>query len=215
MIVDIVILAVIAVTVLIGRFKGLLLCLIDIGVLVASMILAFALCQPLASLISNNTEIDENISNTVNNTLKIDNIDLSAGNAENLPKPIADYVTKANGSINETKDNIKNDLSKNITSKVINGISYIIIFFGIRIVAFVLKIIARIVNKLPGIKEVNHLGGAICGFVQGVFVVYITFAMISLIAPLIQNTPIISEINKSYVGKAMYNNNILIQFFNK
>lgn len=215
MIVDIVILAVIAVTVLIGRFKGLLLCLIDIGVLVASMILAFALCQPLASLISNNTEIDENISNTINNTLKIDNIDLSAGNAENLPKPIADYVTKANGSINETKDNIKNDLSKNITSKVINGISYIIIFFGIRIVAFVLKIIARIVNKLPGIKEVNHLGGAICGFVQGVFVVYITFAMISLIAPLIQNTPIISEINKSYVGKAMYNNNILIQFFNK
>jgi len=215
MIVDIVILAVIAVTVLIGRFKGLLLCLIDIGVLVASMILAFALCQPLASLISNNTEIDENISNTVNNTLKIDNIDLSAGNAENLPKPIADYVTKANGSINETKDNIKNDLSKNITSKVITGISYIIIFFGIRIVAFVLKIIARIVNKLPGIKEVNHLGGAICGFVQGVFVVYITFAMISLIAPLIQNTPIISEINKSYVGKAMYNNNILIQFFNK
>ena len=89
-------------------------------------------------------------------------------------------------------------------------ISFVGVFLVIRAVLLIVKILSKIINKLPILKQLDHLGGAIIGIVEGIIVVYFIFAIISTISPVFENTQILDQINSSFIGKMMCNNNIIM-----
>ena len=64
---------------------------------------------------------------------------------------------------------------------------------------------------MPILKQIDHLGGAIVGAVEGIIIVYFIFAIISTMSPIFKNTKVLEQIDDSYVGKMMYNNNIIMK----
>lgn len=211
MIVDILIVVAVIVMTLIGKKRGLVRSLVSMAGFLISIILAATLCKPIGDFLIKNTDWDENIKTVISSTIKIDDVKLDSNNK--YPEVINKYISGAVDGVNETKDNIKDNITTGITTQVMYGIAYIFIFILTKGIVIVLRIISKIVEKLPLIDKMNELGGALLGFAKGVIVVYVVLTLVSVLSPLMQDTMIIDQVNNSYIGSFLYNNNIVMLQF--
>lgn len=211
MIVDLIIGVIIIVFLIIGYKKGLVFCLINLATFIVAIVLAFALCSPVAELVKNTTEVDENMKAfIVSHMPGGEDIDLKAN--EQLPDPIKNAIDDSVTSINEAKEKAIDATATEITNNVLKAICFVAIFFLVKILMWVLKLVSRIFTKIPVIEQINGLGGMIVGALEGVIIVYVVFGVISLISPMLTNTAIVDSINGSFFGKMMYNNNVVVKY---
>ena len=211
MIVDLIIGVVIILFLIIGYKKGLVFCLINLATFIVAIVLAFALCSPVAELVKNTTEIDENMKSfIVSHMPGGEEIDLKAN--EQLPEPIRNAIDGSVTSINEAKEKAIDATATEITNNVLKAICFVAIFFLVKILMLVLKVVSRIFTKIPVIEQINTLGGMIVGALEGLILVYVIFGVISLISPMLTNTAIVDSINDSFFGKMMYNNNVVVKY---
>ena len=211
MIVDLIIGVIIILFLIIGYKKGLVFCLINLATFIVAIVLAFALCSPVAELVKNTTDIDENMKAfIVSHMPGGDEIDLKAN--EQLPDPIKNAIDDSVTAINEAKEKAIDATATEITNNVLKAICFVAIFFLVKILMWVLKLVSRIFTKIPVIEQINSLGGMIVGTLEGIIIVYVVFGVISLISPMLTNTAIVDSINGSFFGKMMYNNNIVVKY---
>lgn len=211
MIVDLIIGIIIILFLIIGYKKGLVFCLINLATFIVAIVLAFALCSPVAELVKNTTEIDENMKSfIVSHMPGGEEIDLKAN--EQLPEPIRNAIDGSVTSINEAKEKAIDATATEITNNVLKAICFVAIFFLVKILMLVLKVVSRIFTKIPVIEQINTLGGMIVGALEGLILVYVIFGVISLISPMLTNTAIVDSINDSFFGKMMYNNNVVVKY---
>ena len=194
---------------MIGKKRGLTVCLVNIFSLIIAFIIAFMLYKPVANLIIQNTDIDDNLKTIIKSNIPISDTNLSVEASSNLPNKMQEYINNTTTSINQTKDEAIEKVANDITEQVINVISFLGIFVIVRAALLLVKLVSKIINKLPILKQVNDLGGAICGFIEGAILVYTIFAVISIAAPTLKDTTIIKQINDSALGKQMYTNNLI------
>lgn len=207
MIGDIIIISTIIVLAFIGKQIGLARCLVNIIAFMLSTVLAVSWYKPLGTFLIQNTMIDENIKSSIKSTVQVRDIQFNYDNK--LPDILEDYINQATKSINATKEAINNTISENITVHIVYGIAYLIIFLTSQIAIVILKLLSKFMESLPVIDKFNKWGGALLGIALGTVVVYTTVSIISVLAPMMQKTKIIEEVNKSLIGSYIYNNNIL------
>lgn len=210
MVVDIIIIVFLIIAIAIGRHNGMLVSLINIFALIVALMIAFLLCKPIGNIIIEKTNIDDGIKNIVSERMPMNNTKISVENT-NLPSVMKDHIQNVADNVNETKDNIIDDTSTELSTEIVYVLIFIIIFILVKILLFILKVISRFITKLPILKQIDHFGGAVLGLIEGVFVVYAIFAIISVLSPAIKSTEIIDQINDSYIGKQIYNNNLLLK----
>jgi uncharacterized membrane protein required for colicin V production len=211
MIVDLIIGVIIILFLIIGYKKGLVFCLINLATFIVAIVLAFALCSPVAELVKNTTEVDENMKAFIISHMPGgEDIDLKAN--EQLPDPIKNAIDDSVASINEAKEKAIDATATEITNNVLRAICFVAIFFLVKILMWVLKLVSRIFTKIPVIEQINSLGGMIVGTLEGLIIVYVIFGVIALISPMLTNTAIVDSINGSFFGKMMYNNNVVVKY---
>ena len=86
----------------------------------------------------------------------------------------------------------------------------LLIFVIVKVALKFVTFLADLIAKLPILKQFNELGGTIYGLLEGLFIVFIGFAVISLIAPMLDSS-ILQAINSSLLGSICYNNNLLLK----
>lgn len=202
--IDLIIVAIVLLFTFIGYKRGLVKIAFSLCTFVIALIIALILYKPIANLVINNTEFDENIESAI-----VDNI---------LPEGVF-----ATDEINlELDDNLYHSLLKNGTNtiqgvaetfstKIIETIAFLFIFTLAKIALRFVTFFADLVAKLPILNQFNHLGGIIFGLLQGCLIVLVILALISLFAPMIDES-IINNINNSMIGSKIYTNNILLNF---
>ena len=225
LIVDLVIIAALGFSIYFGYKQGLVGVAYKILSFIIALFLAFILATPISNLIIDNTEFDENIHDTIKNTLsskdtndtkdtqtKTDEDDKEEGEKDNTSNVITDFIAE---QVKEVTANAQNSVADTVASNVTNHIVYAITFIGIFIVArlilFVLKFFAEALAELPVIKQFNDVGGIIYGILRGVFLLYLLFAIISVIASIANIDGFLSIINSSFIGSFAYNNNLLLK----
>lgn len=205
-IVDLVIVAVIALFVIIGYVKGLTGSLIKIVSFALSLVIAFMLFVPVSNFIISNTQIDENIEKTIRDAI----VSNEEGNEEQMPTVITDYINqKVEEAAESAKQGIVNSTAKDVSQTIVKAGTWIALFLIARIALIFLKFITSLITKLPIIKQFDKLGGIIYGLIEGLIITYLALALISFITPMTKGT-LSESINKSYIGSKMYNNNILL-----
>ena len=208
-IIDLIIAGIIALCVIVGYAKGLTGALIKIVSFVLSLIIAFILYMPLSNYIINNTQIDNMIENTIRESI-LKNDDQTK-KEENMPTAITDYINqKVEDASNSVKENVINSTAKDVSQTIVRAGTWIMLFIIARIALIVLKFITALIAKLPVIKKFDKLGGIIYGRIEGLFITYLALALISFITPMTKGN-LSSDINKSYIGSRMYNNNLLLK----
>ena len=201
-VVDLIILAIIAISVYHGYKKGLVSLAIKFCAFLISLIITFVLYIPIGNLIINTTNIDESIENAiyskVNETIQNDD-DQGA---------TSDLIEKAkNGMLSES--------ARNMSINIVYGGVILILFIAIRIILIFITALANTITKLPIIDQFNKAGGILYGVIRGTLIIYIALFIIGFVGEINPKNQLHKEINQSYIGKVMYENNILDIFFKK
>lgn len=217
MVIDIIIIAIMAFCILAGYRKGLIGVAFHLVSFIIAILVALLLHGPISNFIIQNTQIDDKIEDMI-----VKNIDPSrfeegqtnlTKEEQNMPKIVVNYIQEAiQDNVNNAKNNIEDVIAERIAITIINIATIIILFILVRIVLIVINKIGDMIAKLPIISQFNKTGGIIYGVIEGLFIIYVLLALCLIIAPFIQSTELLSYINTSYIGKMMYNNNILLKF---
>ena len=93
---------------------------------------------------------------------------------------------------------------------VCNILLAFLVFLCLRLVLSLLAKALDSVAKLPVLKQMNKLAGAVFGVLEGLLIVYLILGVLDLIQPNVGNLAIYEYINDSEYLKALYQNNILL-----
>lgn len=207
-IIDLVVVAVIALCMIVGYVKGLTGSLIKILSFVLSIVIAFILFVPVSNFIINNTQIDEMVEKTIRETVikeETENI-----KNETMPTAITDYINKKVEEVaDEAKQGVVDSTAKEVAQTIVKAGTWIVLFIIARIALILLKLITSLITKLPVIKQFDKIGGILYGLIEGLIITYFAFALISCISPITKGN-LSASINKSHIGSQMYNNNLLL-----
>lgn len=212
-IIDLIIVAIIAIFTFLGYRRGLTGSILKILSFIIALIIAFILFKPVSNFVINNTLIDEKIEESLISVVA-DEVN-EQGKVEentNLPQSMVDYINESvENATEDMKKTIVEQTARTIAIAIINAAVALIVFIVARILLIFVKAITNLITELPIIKQVDKLGGIIYGVVEALIIIFIILAIISFISPLIENTGLLITLNKSVVGSFMYNNNLLLK----
>ena len=209
-IIDIIIVAIIALCLFLGYKRGLTGSLLKILSFVLAIVIAFILFKPVSNLVINHTNWDDSLKESIKQFITEKTATPEA--KSELPQVIVDYIDETMAeSINEAKEVAIDNTAQSVTNLIVNAGVWIAVFIIARILLIFIKFITALIAKLPVIKQFDKLGGIIYGILEAFVILYLLLAIISFIAPTLNNSGFIDAINKSFIGIMLYNNNLLLK----
>lgn len=208
-IVDLIIVGILVLCVFLGYKRGLTGSLLKIVTFLLALIIAFILFKPVSNFIINNTKLDENLESSIKSMfLEVEENDTSS----NMPTAMTDYINKViEDAADDAKTAVVETAARDVAISIINLGVVIVVYIIARIILIFVKGIASLITKLPVIKQFDKLGGIIFGLLKALIIIYVILAIISFVSPIITESGVIDAINQSFIGKGMYNNNILLE----
>ena len=193
-IVDWIILAVIAVSVIYGLHRGFINGVLSLAALMASAALAFMLSGDLAAWLQQNKTLVDTLIYYTDAGSRINNLDLSLLpvsqvtqsaleqilRSANLPSAFETAFISGFSSAAGTT-NIAQLLSQTIVSVSLSILSFLICFFIAYVVCTFLIHLISYVFELPVLRHLDSLAGGVFGLVRGVLFTFILFAIVPII----------------------------------
>ena len=195
--IDIAVIALIAVFAFIGYRKGLVKTLLNFAGVFIALIAAFYIASPLSSFVFDTFFIDR-IHNGVNKAIVNSAADTVTGAVAAVP----DYIKKGAKALDinvekvisdsdpESGVSFAEDVAETITQKVARPIVtrllaiilFIILFVLLRVLIQVIANALNLVARLPGLNLANRTLGAVIGFAEGLLIAYVCCFAIMQIA---------------------------------
>ena len=218
-IVDIILFIMIAGNAVLGYKQGLTKLVIGICSSIIAIILVLILYKPITNYVLNNTNISQNMQYTIQDKL---GALFSNPNAQNETQNTTEMQTvklflgdDIENLVQDTTNTAIQNISYNITQKIISVVVFFGLFAVIRLLLYILKSYMELIADLPIIRVFDGTGGMVYGVVKGFVIAYAVLAVISIVMPVIGNTTIINVIEQSNIGSKMFNNNVLMNFIFK
>ena len=208
--IDIIIIITMLLFIFIGYRKGLIKVAISFLAFIIAIIVALILYRPIAKQIMANTEIDEKINETIYSNIKdidFQNISEDEKNNNGIIKIAEHYITEG---LEKSKENTAEFVADSLTTTLVEGITFICLIIALRIALIALNLLADIIGNLPIIKQFNKSGGILYGIVEGFLIINCILAVLYILNPICQNGEIQRNIEKSKIGKMIYENNFII-----
>ena len=198
--VDIILAALIALSIFLGYKKGLATLAIKLCAFIIAILITFILYRPIANLVINTTSIDESIEDSIYNKV-----------TEMIQKDDTNELTS--DLIESAKQGMLEQSARELAINVVYGGTIIILFIIVRIALIFVSALANLVAKLPIIKQANEVGGAIYGLLRAIVIIYAILLVINFVGELSPNNIATQTINETTLTKTMYENNIFEIFF--
>lgn len=199
-IVDIVLIAFLALSIFLGYKKGLAQLAIKLCAFIIAILITFILYRPVGNLIINTTSIDESIEDAIYNKV-----------TQMIQEDNENELTS--GLIESAKQGMLPEAARELTINIIYGGTAIILFIITRIALIFISALANLIAKLPIIKQFNEVGGAVYGLLRGLVIIYAILIVISFIGQINPKNIVTQTISESTLGRTMYENNIFNVFF--
>ena len=196
MILDLVVILIVLLFTFLGYKQGLVKTAIKILAFFIALIVASSLYKPVGNIIIKNTEIDEKIEERIK--------------AKILPENYEEKLSIIPNSIIETGEQSINSLAKTISNKIIYYVTFLVLFLVIKIILRFITLLSDLITKLPIIKQFDKVGGLIYGFLKGIVIITVIFAIVSLASPLL-DVKYVNTIEKSFLSKKLYHNNYIVE----
>lgn len=199
-IVDIILIALIVLSIFLGYKKGLASLAIKLCAFIIAILITFILYRPIGNLIINTTSVDESIEDTIYNKV-----------IEMMQKDEKNELTS--NLIESAKQGMLEQSARELSINVVYGGTIIVLFIILRIALIFVSALANVVAKLPIIKQANEVGGAIYGLLRAIIIIYAILLIINFIGEINPKNMATQAINESTLTKVMYENNIYNIFF--
>jgi len=225
----IVVLAILAIGAIIGWKKGFVDMLFGAVSMTIALILAVLIGPKLGAFIQENTGLVDTLSVKVGQTLNLEDLAIEVPEPDafvenlNLPAVIKEKITSAEFEEKLNLDKMAEDASKKmaevvatfLAKTIITALCFVIVFVVALILLFVLNKILDLVAKLPLLKQANQLAGLALGTVQAILIIWLFFAIVTVISGTEFGQSIFGYINSSKLLSFLYTNNIPMNYITK
>jgi len=127
-----------------------------------------------------------------------------------LPKPIEEMVMNGVAvQVGQMKQGIVESMSVSLSVVAVNIISIIAVFAIVSFVLIFARNILQGIASLPIFKQINRTGGFAFGILEGIIVIYVAFAILTIFSSSKDLQSIFATINSSLIAKQFYANNLL------
>ena len=207
MILDIIVLAILALSAFIGYKKGLIGILVSVIALILSIILAVFLQGTVADYLYNDTNVGTTIESSVKEMMEEQ---IKENNKLDTDTKSENKFLAMFFDVEKIKNSTINDGSKKITEFILKGISFVAIFVIVFVICYILSMVLNIVFNLPILNSVNKVGGVAANILKSLFKIWIVLAMCSFISFTPKLSVITDAINSSFLTKFLYDNNLIV-----
>ena len=206
---DLIVILVLIGCIYIGYKRGLTQSLIRILSFAIAVCIAFMLFKPVSNIVIDSTNFDENIQTTIAEVFeKEDSNNEKQAETSPILEHVSNEVEKATA---EKKHEIVRTSAEKLSRNIISILVFIALFLIARIVLNFVKALANLLTKLPLLKQCDKIGGVVYGAAEGLLIIFITLALITLISTIVNRYEILEIINKSYITKYLNDYNILLK----
>ena len=226
LIVTIIVFAFLAVFTIAGFNKGFLRLLFTTCSAIIIIILCALLTRPLASFLQEKTfvgtEAESRITEYVTKEVAERNIGLEIGAEDEFVDsfPLPGFVRtdiKVNNTIKKYTEMGVNSfsgyISARLTNIVIYAIAFILLFIVLSLVFRVIIFLLKVIEKIPVIRGINRLFGAVLGLAEGMLTLWCICIFIMIFSGTAFGTSCMEIISGSPVLSFIYNHNILVMAF--
>lgn len=193
--VDYGIIAILAFGVISGLRKGLVMSISSIICLLASIIVAKTYYKAVTMFLVKSTPIQEKITSFLSEKAFVKNMVLAPS---------------GESAVFSISKNFTGDLNSFVTVLIINAISVLMIFLVVRLLLGFAEGLLVGAVEMPGLREVNSIGGAVVGFVKNVLIIMLIFTIITPVSAIKPLSSIASGIEASTFAKYFYMYNFIL-----
>lgn len=199
-IIDIIVILFILLCVFYGYKKGLVKVGLKLLNLIIAILITFILYRPIGDFIINNTQIDENIENTILGKLE--------KNDKKEDKEFTEYA------LDNAKKVIMPEMARSLAINIIYICITITLFLLSRLILFIISSCTNVITNLPIIQQCNKVGGIIYGLIIGIIIVYTILLIIKMYCQVNPENQANKIIEETLITKTMYSTNIFELFLN-
>ena len=223
LIVDIILIAIIALAAVVGFKRGLALSLIRIASFIITIVLVFILTKPVASFVKEQTEIDENLKKSLYNMFMLRNEneardEVKEEKAEEANKPLEEFKFKLTDEVRDEISQKQEELAEAASEKtkemIILFVTAAVLFIVFRIIFLIVGAFVGAVTDLPVIYQVDKAGGIIYGILQGLFIAFMFLTIVYLVNIPLEDNVVTKAVESSFLTSMLYTiNPITLIFF--
>ena len=228
-VVDIVILAILGLSVLVGLYRGFISSVASMGGCLLSLGLSFWLSPMLANAIQNNPDILRTLASYTDAATKLGDQSLAASNVaaltENgiaeiinrvsLPAPLSTLLqNNLQNQVFGAAADVGTYISQTIIGAILNVICFIVCFLVLMLVIHLVINFLKVVFKFPVLKQLNSIAGGAFGLIRGALLCFVAFALLPLIQTLLPVQDINQMVEQSALAPLFNSGNLILAIMN-
>lgn len=228
-IVDIVIIAILGLSVLVGLYRGFISSVASMGGCLLSLGLSFWLSPKLSEAIQKNPEILKTLASYTDAATKIGDMNVAAQPVESLgANGIADIVSKVGlpaplstilqsnlqNQVFGAGVNVGDYVKQTIVGAVLNVICFIVCFVVLLLIIHFVINLLKVVFKFPVLKQLNSVAGGVFGLLRGALLCFVAFALLPLIQTLLPVQDINQLVETSALAPLFNSGNLIMAIMN-
>ena len=228
-IVDIVILAILGLSVLVGLYRGFISSVASMGGCLLSLGLSFWLSPKLATAIQSNPDILRTLASYTDAATKLGDQALAGesvtaltenGIAEilnrvSLPAPLSTLLqSNLQNKVFGTAADVGTYVTQTIVGAILNVICFIVCFLVLMLVIHFVINFLKVVFKFPVLKQLNSIAGGAFGLLRGALLCFVAFALLPLIQTLLPVQDINQLVEQSALAPLFNSGNLILAIMN-
>ena len=223
--VDIVILAILGLSVLVGLYRGFIASVASMGGSLLSLGLSFLISPSIARAIQNNPNILRTLASYTDAATKLGDQTLAASNVatltENgiteiinrvsLPAPLSTLLqNNLQNQVFGAAADVGTYISQTIIGAILNVICFILCFVVLMLVIHLVINFLKAVFKFPVLKQLNSFAGGCFGLLRGVLLCFVAFALLPLFQTLLPIQNINEMVQQSALAPLFNSGNLIL-----
>ncbi len=228
-IVDIVIIAILGLSVLVGLYRGFISSVASLGGCLLSLGLSFWLSPKLATAIQSDPEVLRTLVSYTDAATKLGDQSLAktsisslgtGGIADvlsrvSLPGPLSRLLqSNLENKVFGTAADVGSYVSQTIVGAILNVICFIVCFLVLLLVLHFLINFLKVVFKFPVLKQLNSLAGGVLGLVRGALLCFVAFALLPLVQTMVPVQGVNDLVAASALAPLFNSGNLILAIMN-
>ena len=228
-VIDIVILAILGLSVLVGLYRGFIASVASMGGCLLSLGLSFWLSPKLAEAIQNNPDILKTLVSYTDAATKLGDQAMASSSVTSLTETgIAEILNKVSlpAPLNTLlQSNLQNRVfgaaadvgtyvSQTIIGAILNVICFIVCFLVLMLLIHFIINFLKVVFKFPVLKQLNSLAGGAFGLIRGALLCFVAFALLPLVQTLLPVNNLNQLVEASALAPLFNSGNLILAIMN-
>lgn len=217
--VDIIILIILLLFIFIFAAKGFVASILKSFSWLISILVTYLL-YPIVSGILRQTFIFDILKESIYGVMGLDTMETANGAAQiaaieglTLPQGLKNMLVDNNNSVIYELlgvDSLQEYIAGYIANIILNIVTGLLVFFIIVIIIKVATGTLQLAVKLPVVRQINGIGGALLGLFWGIMAVWTVMSLSTIFITTPFFSDMINAIDNSIIGKLLYDNNVIM-----